>query len=86
MQRENLHDLLERNVYDVETFLARNKSIGERIEKANYELQEVEAELEKTKNESERQVEFLPRLAEVIEAYDTAETAEGEKRLTKERC
>ena len=41
MQRENLHDLLERNVYDVETFLARNKSIGERIEKANYELQEV---------------------------------------------
>ncbi|GMA50192.1 serine recombinase [Alicyclobacillus contaminans] len=82
-QRENLHDLLEQKVYDVDTFLARNKAIGERIEKAADELQRATSDLEQAKRESERQVEFVPRLAEVIEAYEQAQTAKEKNDLLK---
>lgn len=40
VQRNRLHDLLEQAVYDIDTFLERNRSLGDRIAIAQTELQQ----------------------------------------------
>ncbi|MBO5408923.1 MAG: recombinase family protein [Clostridia bacterium] len=39
IQKENLHNLLEQGVYDIETFVERNKVISDRIDTLHQELQ-----------------------------------------------
>ena len=44
-QLERTHDLLEQGVYDTDTFLARSRSITERINSANESIASLSAEL-----------------------------------------
>jgi site-specific DNA recombinase len=82
-QRNTLHDLLEKKIYDVETYLERNRVLGERLSEAEEELRKlriivVELEHENTKNSF-----FLPRLTGVIESYQLADNPESKNKLMK---
>ncbi|MCL6593695.1 MAG: recombinase family protein [Alicyclobacillus sp.] len=72
IQRGSLYDLLERKVYDVDTFLERNRVIGERLEKAHEEIAKLDAEIAEAERRAKRQTEIGPRIATVLEAYQRA--------------
>ncbi|MBX5436723.1 MAG: recombinase family protein [Alicyclobacillaceae bacterium] len=83
IQRGNLHDLLERKVYDVDTFQERNRIIGERIESAQAELAQLDAQIADTQRRIQRRHELGPRLATALDAYRAAETAKQKNDLLR---
>lgn len=44
-QKNNLHDLLEKGIYDIDTFLERQKSIVIRLKTTKEEIQQLEHEI-----------------------------------------
>ena len=82
-QKESLHDLLERGIYDVDTYLDRSKALTDKIE-------ENKNSIEKTKNmlkeESENNISFIdliPVIENVLENYDTSDDASFKNKLLK---
>jgi hypothetical protein len=74
MQKSKLHDLLEKGVYDIDTFLERQKNISDRIQVLQEELDNL---LEEVKKEEIREItknDFKPKLRNVISAYERKET------------
>ncbi|MDQ0190727.1 recombinase family protein [Alicyclobacillus cycloheptanicus] len=83
VQRNNLHDLLERGIYDADTFLERNRVITERLEATERELSNVKeriADLEKRANQA---TDIHPRLVSVLKNYERALTAKEKNDLLK---
>lgn len=81
-QREKLYDLLERSVYNEDTFISRNLKITNKIS----EVQQLIDNLVSKHEERQRQVnieEFLKRVKTVREAYAHAESAEEKNKLLK---
>lgn len=83
-QQNNLHDLLERGVYSVDTFLERSRVINERIEQAKKDIEEVSGELERLAEEEKQQEKIVPMLIHVLNSYNKAETAKEKNDLLKE--
>lgn len=80
-QRARLHDLLEQRVYDVQTFLERNRILEERLEVARKLLDEGQAALAEVELENQRQSGFVPRFVRVMTAYDMASTVKEKNEL-----
>ncbi len=82
-QKNNLYDLLERGIYDIDTFIERQKNIVERINKTESELKTLEKvlleEIERIKNYKE----YIPAIRSVIEAYNQTNDAYKKNRLLK---
>lgn len=72
-QKSNLHDLLERGIYDVDTFVERQQNINERINGIQSEIRGLENELQKEELRRNSVEEYLPQLRSVIDAYDNAD-------------
>lgn len=68
-QKLNLHDFLERKIYDEETFLERSKNLSERIKAIQQQIEAAEKELIEEKARSVTQVEFLPTMQEVLNLF-----------------
>ncbi|WP_018132704.1 recombinase family protein [Effusibacillus pohliae] len=83
-QRNNLHDLLERGIYDVDTFLERNRIVSDRLEQAQDELEKANEELAYLREQEQRQEQIVPKMTRVLEAYEKAETAKEKNDLLKE--
>lgn len=73
-QKNRLHDLLERGVYDIDTFLARSKVLTDRIEKLEAAIKEAERQEEKT--------DIIPRVEKVLLNYEKS-TPEKKNALLK---
>ncbi|WP_407638847.1 recombinase family protein [Bacillus niameyensis] len=82
-QKDNLHDLLEQGIYTVETFLDRQKSVGERIRKLENELSLLEEDLQKEIEQIKNYTEYVPAIKAAIEAYRKTENATKKNRLLK---
>lgn len=82
-QRGNLHDLLERGVYDADTFLDRNRLLGERIENAEKELSETKGRMIDLEKRTMRIPDLRPRLIIVLNSYGKAKTAKKKNELLK---
>lgn len=82
-QKSNLHDLLERNVYTIDTFLERQQSLTNRSDKLETEIrfmnEEIQLEVLKEKNTSE----YIPAVKKVLEAYRYTSDIEQKNRLLK---
>ncbi|UOF90852.1 recombinase family protein [Fodinisporobacter ferrooxydans] len=82
-QRNNLHDLLERGVYDVDTFLERNRVVNDRLEQLNGELDSSTSELVLLNDESQKQNDLAPRISQVLASYEAAQTAQEKNDLLR---
>lgn len=82
-QKDALHDLLERGVYTIETFVDRQSNIVERIKKIENELlvisEELNNEIEQAKNYSQ----YIPAIRAVIDAYRKTDDVYKKNRLLK---
>lgn len=75
-QRNNLHDLLERGIYDADTFIARNRALAERIKNAQDELDALDRPA--APSDEAAIIALAPQIAHVLDAWSSCSTA-GEK-------
>lgn len=83
-QLGNLHDLLERGVYSVETFLERSKNLSERIEAARSAKDQAVKQLSEAKHNELNKIEFLPKIEHLLEVYDSITTPAEKNEMLKE--
>lgn len=78
-QLDKLHDLLEQDVYDINTFLTRSKTLNEKLENINNQIKLLESHTEPAKRSAE---EAITKLNYVIKHFEQA-TAEEKNMLLK---
>ncbi|MCL2772143.1 MAG: recombinase family protein [Oscillospiraceae bacterium] len=83
-QSENIHDLLERGVYDVQTFLDRQKVIAEKTETLKKEQKECEKSINLQKEKSSNKNNLLPKIHKVMDIYPKLQTPKQKNELLKE--
>lgn len=83
LQKNNLHDLLERNIYDIDTFMQRQNVIVSRINKLEEEIRLIRDEITKEKAMSKNIHEYVPKVKNVIEAYRQTEDIQKKNQLIK---
>ncbi|MED0961831.1 recombinase family protein [Bacillus paramycoides] len=82
-QKNRLHDLLEKGVYDIETFLERQKSIVIRLKTTQEEIEKIEYEIKHVLEREKHIHEFVPKIKTVLEAYYATEDIEKKNLLLK---
>ncbi|WP_067622819.1 recombinase family protein [Alicyclobacillus acidiphilus] len=82
-QRESLHDFLERGIYSIEVFMERSKNIGDRLDTANKELAEAQAELDGQEQARIQRDKLLPAIANVVKQYNKTKDIEAKNKLLK---
>ncbi|GIO13580.1 serine recombinase [Cohnella xylanilytica] len=68
-QKRNLHDLLERKIYDEETFLERSQDLASRIASKNIAIEEMKADIELEKKRQRAQHEVIPNVESALKLY-----------------
>src|SRR5690606_25787748 len=68
-QKGNLHDLVERGVYTVETFLERMQALSQRIAETTEALNRAIEDLEKEKARNKAMVDVIPNVEHVLKVY-----------------
>ncbi|WP_432400870.1 recombinase family protein [Wukongibacter sp. M2B1] len=82
-QRDNLHDFLERGVYDVDTFINRYSTINNRIEKVQLNINKTRRDLESTRDNIDNQREMVPMVENVLDLYASSIDPEKKNKLLK---
>ncbi|SHJ64362.1 recombinase family protein [Tepidibacter formicigenes] len=82
-QKNNLHDLLERKIYNENTYIERSKNLNERIEniKKSIEKLEFNLKLEIKKQSSKKNV--IPKIEKVIDVYKKTNDPSKKNKLLK---
>ena len=83
VQKNNLHDLLERGVYTIEVFLERQQNIVDRIKKTQEEIEQLKQDIEKERLKEKNVNEYIPTVKKVLEAYHETDDIERKNRLLK---
>ena len=83
LQKSNLHDFLERGVYDIDTFMERQKNITSRIDHIENEIRNLQSEVSKEELRNQSVGEYLPRLLKVVDSYKVAKDIEHKNALLK---
>lgn len=68
-QKGNLHDLVERGVYTVETFLERMQALSQRIAETTEAMNRAIEDLEKEKARNRARVDVIPNVEHVLKVY-----------------
>lgn len=82
-QKTNLHNLVERGVYDDETFLTRSKQLADEIKELNERLEIAKKELEDELYREKTQKDFIPKVQSVIKMYKASKEPVHKNRLLK---
>lgn len=82
-QKNNLHDLLEQGVYDINTFMERQKVLAERIQECEKIIVDLQREIDDEESRENQNIHFLPRAREAIQAYKETDCIEEKNRLLK---
>lgn len=82
-QKENLHDLLEKGIYDVDTYLDRSKVIFDKIESNKQSIEKVKLDIENEKDGYVDIDKIIPMLENVLELYPETEDIGEKNKLLK---
>lgn len=83
-QLERTHDLLEQGVYDTDTFLARSRSLSERISSAEADIKALTVEVQEDKERAASRLNVIPKVEKLLEVYSALPTAQAKNELLKE--
>jgi DNA invertase Pin-like site-specific DNA recombinase len=83
-QFNNLHDLLEQEVYSVDTFLERSKTLNERITITNKHKKELEVQLKTISAQHTAKEKVIPKIEKILELYHHLKTPSKKNELLKE--
>ncbi|AFK87738.1 integrase [Thermoanaerobacterium phage THSA-485A] len=67
-QKNNLHDLLERGIYDIDTFVERSTIVAQRIEETQKSIDVLVQKIEEEKNKRDKE-KILPEIRHVLDLY-----------------
>lgn len=83
-QRENLHDLLERGIYDSDTFLERGRIIAARIKQAENDRAALIEDLDiEEKREASRKI-IIPKVESLLDVYASLPTPKAKNEMLKD--
>ena len=83
-QLNRTHDLLEQGVYDTETFLSRSRSLTERIEAAEQEIENLSAEVHEDEVRAAARRNIIPKVEKLLDVYSELPSAQAKNELLKE--
>ncbi len=83
-QLARAHDLLEQGVYDTETFLARSRSINERMTAANQAISELSITLAEDEERAANQVNIIPKVEHLLSVYGELPDAQSKNDMLKD--
>lgn len=83
LQKNKLHDLLERGVYDEETFLTRSNLLAKRINDTKLTIEEIKVDMEQEQKRDNAQKLIIPEIERVIELYHEENSAAAKNALLK---
>jgi DNA invertase Pin-like site-specific DNA recombinase len=82
-QKNNMHDLLERGVYSIDTFMARQQNVTERMNVLQDNIQDLQRDISRERMQEKNIHEFIPKLKSVLEAYRQTDDIEKKNQLLK---
>ena len=82
-QKENLHDLLEKGIYDIDTYLDRSKILAEKIDINQKAIEKVKNDIEYETNNSVDISEIIPKLENLLELYPVTDNIAKKNKLLK---
>lgn len=83
-QKGNLHDLLERGIYDADTFASRNRDLSGRIDLARQRVGALEAEIAQEIERDESRRVIIPRVEHLLTVYNEIPSPAEKNALLKE--
>ncbi len=83
-QKSSLHDLLERGVYDVDTFMSRSSVISDRIKSAKADREKLASEIAAEKLREANRIQLVPRIEHLLYVYNDLPSAAAKNELLKE--
>ncbi|WP_313799063.1 recombinase family protein [Cytobacillus sp.] len=83
VQNENIHELLEKGIYNIETFLQRQRVIKEKLEQVEAKITDLRSEIDWEYKQKEANVTLLPRIKNVLDVYHTTSDVEKKNKLLK---
>ena len=82
-QKERLYDLLERGIYDEDTFMERSARLASRISDTRAAIEKAEKALEEERKRVKARREVIPRVEKVLEQYRTLKNPKHKNALLK---
>lgn len=82
-QKNNLHDFLERGVYDIDTFIERYDNITNRIKQIRLNMDKTRNDLELDNNDTDNRNEIIPRVENVLDLYTVSKDTKKKNKLLK---
>lgn len=82
-QKEKLHELLEKGIYDIDTYLDRSKVLAEKIENNKNSIDKVKNDIEYESTHSIDISEVVPKLESLLELYPKTNNIAEKNQLLK---
>ncbi|SFX54324.1 Site-specific DNA recombinase [Thermoactinomyces sp. DSM 45891] len=82
-QKDRLHDLLERGIYDEETYMNRSQHICNRISEVHQALEKTLIDLEEEQNRAKAQIDIIPKVEHALDIYPLLQDAKQKNALLK---
>lgn len=82
-QKSRLHDLLERGVYDVDTYLERSQNLAERIDSTKSNIDKAKLALNQEIQREKAQIDIIPKIEKVLDLYPKLEDPAQKNKLLK---
>lgn len=82
-QKERLHDLLERQVYDEATYLERSQNLSERISETEQAITDTEAAIKNETKREKAQKDIIPKVEKVLSVYSRTKDPAVKNRMLK---
>lgn len=83
LQKNNLHDFLEKGVYTIEVFMERQKVISSKIKAVEEQINLLKKEILEEEGKEKNKNIFVPKVKKVLEEYRSTDDIEKKNRLLK---
>ena len=83
-QRDNLHDLLERGIYDTDTFLERSRIVALRLKEAEDDRAAIQKSISDEKERLSNRQSIVPKVRHLVDVYDTLPSAKAKNDMLRE--
>ena len=82
-QKKRIHELLEKDVYSIETFLERSAELAAKQKSLQQQVEELQSEITTKQKLLQSQNEIIPKMQTILETYSSTPNAEDKNRLLK---
>ncbi len=82
-QKKRIHELLEKDVYSIETFLERSAELAAKQKSLQQQVEELQSEITAKQKLLQSQNEIIPKMQTILETYSSTPNAEAKNRLLK---